>query len=95
MADDMEQILRNSLDAVDRGRRWATFGVAALFVATMFLMLAAFFHAGGDGGPGTAKALFFVGMAQMLFVGCATAAVIFHITRMTKAILRAIEICKK
>ena len=95
MADDMERMLRNSLDAVDRGRRWVTVGVAVLFVATMFLMLVAFFHAGGDGGPGTQQALFFVGMAQVLFIGCATAAVIFHITRMTKAILRAIEIGRK
>ena len=95
MADDMGQILRNSLDAVDRGRRWATTGVAVLFVVTLFLMLVAFFHAGGEGGPGTAKAMFVVGMAQMLFVGCCTAAVIFHITRLTKAILRAIEIGRK
>ena len=39
--------------------------------------------------------MFVVGMAQLLFVGCSTAAIIFHITRMTKAILHAIEIGKR
>ena len=42
MSDDLERILRNSLDAVDRGKRWATLGVAALFVATLILMLAGY-----------------------------------------------------
>ena len=93
MTDDVERALRNTLDAVDRGRRWATLGVAALFVVTLVLMLAAFLHAGG--GPGTPHAMFVVGMAQMLFVGCCTAAVIWHITRMAKAILRAIESGRK
>jgi hypothetical protein len=95
MSEDLETILRNSLDAVDRGRRWATLGVAALFFATLIMLLAAFFHAGGLGNRDTSKFLFVVAAAQMLFVGCCTAAVMFHITRMTKAVLRALELRRK
>jgi hypothetical protein len=94
MSEDMEKILRNSLDAVDRGRRWATLGVAALFVATAVLLLAAF-HTTGVGEPGSSKLLFVVASAQMLFVACCTAAVMFHVTRMTKAVLRAVELVRK
>jgi hypothetical protein len=95
MSDDLERILRNSLDAVDRGKRWATLGVAALFAATLILLLAAFFHAGGLGNRDTSKFMFVVAAAEMLFVGCCTAAVMFHITRMTKAVLRTIESTRK
>lgn len=88
MSDDLERILRNSLDAVDRGRRWATLGVAALFFATLVMLIAAFLHAGSRD---TGKFMFVVSAAEMLFVGCCTAALMFQITRTTKAILRAIE----
>jgi len=42
MADSSETALRNALDAVDRGRRWATIGVAALFVVTAVSVAALF-----------------------------------------------------
>jgi hypothetical protein len=94
MSEDMEKILRNSLDAVDRGRRWATLGVAALFVATVVLLFTAF-HAVPAGEPGASKILFVVSAALMLFIACCTAAVMFHVTRMTKAVLRAVELTRK
>ena len=94
MSEDMEKILRNSLDAVDRGRRWATLGVAALFLATIFLLFAAF-HIGQVGEPGATKILFVVAASLMPFIACCTAAVMLHVTRMTKAVLRAVELTRK
>jgi hypothetical protein len=96
MTDNLDTVLRNSLDAVDRGRRWATFGVVALLVGTAIAVAALFGTAAARQGPtqGTAVLkLLFVGTAtEMLFVACCTVVVMFHITRMTKALLRAIEV---
>jgi nitrate reductase gamma subunit len=93
MSQDMETILRNSLDAVDRGRRWAMLGVAALFVATLF-MLVVVFHVRTI-GEGASKLLFLVFAAHILFVACCTAVVMLHITRMTKTVLRALDLKQK
>ena len=38
MADEHDHVLRNALDAVDRGRRWAMLGVGALFGATILAL---------------------------------------------------------
>jgi hypothetical protein len=94
MSEDLEKILRHALDSVDRGRRWATLGVAALFLATVVLLFATF-HVGTVGEPGASKGMFLALVAQMLFVACCTAAVMFHVTRMTKAVLRAVELTRK
>ena len=42
MAQNDEMMMRNALDAVDRGRRLAMVGVGALFVATVFALYALF-----------------------------------------------------
>jgi hypothetical protein len=91
MSQDMEKILRNALDSVDRGRRWATLGVAALFLATVVLLFAAF-HVGRAGEPDESRIMFLALVTQLLFVACCTAVIMFHITRMTKAVLRAVEL---
>jgi hypothetical protein len=93
MADDLEKVLRNALDAVDRGRRWGTLGVAALFLASLLLLFAVFHTPGGE--PTAGKILFLALASQMLFVACCTAAVMFHVTRMTKSVLRAVELTRK
>jgi hypothetical protein len=90
MADDLERILKNSLDAVDRGRRWAMLGIVALFVATFFLLLASM-HL----GPMLDQVLFHALGVLLLFIASCTAVVMLHVTRMTKAILRAIELGRK
>ena len=51
MADEQEAALRNSLDAVDRGRRWAMLGVGALFVATVLALGALIATAAANQGP--------------------------------------------
>jgi len=94
--DNQDAVLRNSLDAVDRGRRWAIFGVLALFAATaiavarLFGMAAA--RQGSSEGTGILKVLFIATATQMLFVACCTVVVMFHVTRTTKAVLRAIDV---
>ena len=97
MSQESETVLRNSLDAVDRLRRRAVAGVAVLFVITVFtlgsLMGAAASRVGSNGGQ--AKMLLTSAAAQMIFVALCTVVVSLYITRMTKTILRAIDLMSK
>jgi hypothetical protein len=96
MADSSETVLRNSLDAVDRGRRWATLGVVALFIATALAWLAAAAAARGvSSGAGLSKALFVATTTQMLFTGICAVVVMFHVSRITKAVLRALDLYRR
>ena len=86
MADDMEAMLRNSLNAVDRGRRWAVLGVVALFVAIVLALGAVLATAQASAAPpagqlGAFKVLFVAAIAQMLLVACCTGIVMFHVSR--------------
>jgi len=97
MADDQDNVLRNALDAVDRGRRWTMLGVGALFVATVLALWALLATAQANAAPppreiGAFKVLFVGAVAQMLLIACCTVIVMFHVTRMTKAVLRRIEL---
>ena len=99
MADDMEAMLRNSLNAVDRGRRWAVLGVAALFVAIVLALGAILATAQASAAPppgqyGAFKVLFVGAIAQMLLVASCTGIVMFHVSRVARAILRSIELSK-
>ena len=93
MAHDDEMMLRNALDAVDRGRRLAMIGVVALFVATVFALYTLFHVVGGppSGGEVTLKAVFTTALSGMLLIACCTTLVMMHVTRMTKTILRALD----
>ena len=97
MAEDMEAMLRNSLDAVDRGRRWAILGVVALFAA-LAIALAALSAIAAQKGPSAnaaaLKATFTASVTIMLFVACCTAIVMFQISRAVRAILRSIDLSK-
>jgi hypothetical protein len=95
MSQDSEYVLKNALDAVDRGRRWTLIGVAALFVATT-LALFALFHTAAGAPPSaqdgvSLKALYVTAASQMLLIAGCAAVVMMHVTRMTKSILRALE----
>jgi hypothetical protein len=96
MTDSAENALRNSLDAVDRGRRWAILGVVALFlsmaisVASIFQMAAAARDSGSD--PRLLKAMWVATATDMLFIACCTVVVMFHVSRTAKALFRAIEL---
>ena len=93
MAQDDDKLIRNALDAVDRGRRLAMVGVVALFIATVFALFTLFHIAGGPPPPGgvTLKAVFASAVSGMLLMACCTAVLMIHVTRMTKSILRAID----
>lgn len=94
MSQEHEAILRTSLDTVDRFRRRAIAGVAVLFVVTVValasLMGAAASAAGG--AQGLTKVVFTSVAAQMVFVALCTVLVTLQVTRMTKTILKAIEL---
>jgi len=99
MADDMESVLRNALDAVDRGRRWAILGTVALFAGAAFALFALFHTAAAaprEASPGVAsKAVYVLVVFHLLFIACCTAAVMIHVTRMTKSVLQAIDSLKR
>jgi uncharacterized membrane protein len=95
----MEAMLRNSLNAVDRGRRWAVIGVVALFAATVLALWAILATAQASRAPsaeflGAFKTLFVGAIAQMLLVACCTTILKFHVSRVARAILRSIELSK-
>jgi hypothetical protein len=99
MSDDMEAMLRKSLDAVDRGRRWTVFAVAALFVATVLAIGWVLSIAQANAAPpaaqlGAFQVLFAGAVAQMLLIASCTAILMFHIARIGRMILRAIELPK-
>src|SRR5688572_25786402 len=97
MADELETVLRRSLDAVDRGRRWAIIGVVALFVAmaiavAALLGSAAAASTSASSASAIVKVLFVATATQILFVGCCTVVVMFHVSRTSKAIVRAMDL---
>ena len=100
MSQESETVLRNSLDAVDRFRRRTVAGVAALFVA-IIVALGSLMGAAVSGITersalaGQTKVLFTAALAQMLFITLCTITVAVYITRMTKTILRAIELMSR
>jgi len=99
MADDVEAMLRNSLNAVDLGRRWAVLGVVALFIATGLAVGWVLSIAQANAAPpqpelGAFRVLFAGVVAQVLLVACCTAIVMFHISRVGRTILKSIELSK-
>ena len=91
MPDDLEILVRKSLDVVDRSRRFAAISASVVFVVFVLTLGFLFAHA-RVGDPGAAKVLWVASAAQMAFVGLCTALSASHVTRMTKAVLRAIEL---
>ena len=97
MADEHDRALRNSLDAVDRGRRWAILGIAALFVATILALGTVFWTASQLAAPpqpfwGALKIMYVAFIAETLLMACCTTIVMVHVTRMTRAVLRQIDL---
>ena len=97
MSRDPNTVLQASLDAVDRFRTRVIAGIVVLFVAILFtlgwLMATAAARTGTNAGQ--TKLLFTSVTAQMIFVAVCTVVIAFQITRMTKAILRAIELSSR
>ena len=101
MADDMEAMLRNSLNAVDRGRRWAMLGGVALLVATVLavgvVIKTAYENCASCPTRDVSffKVLFAGVIAQILLIASCTGIVMAHISRVARAILRSIELSER
>ena len=96
MTDEHDDVLRNALDAVDRGRRWAMLGLGALFGATILALGAVVWTGSQVAAPpqpfwGIVNLMGVAFIAETMLMACCTAIVMFHVTRMTKAILRRID----
>ena len=96
MADEHDHVLRNALDAVDRGRRWTMLGLGALFAATILALGAVLWTGTQVAAPpqpfwGIVNGMWVAFIAETLLIACCTAIVMLHVTRMAKAILRRID----
>ena len=97
MADGMEKMLRNSLDAVDRGRRWAMLGFGALVVTTILALGIVVLTGAHVAAPppefwGVLNIVWAAFITETLLIACCTAIVMFHISRVGRTILKSIEL---
>jgi uncharacterized membrane protein len=94
MTDSSEEVLRRSLDAVDRHRRRLVVGL----VATVALLLFVFFRgatAVHSGSSTATQALLAHFIMLVIWMTVLMLVVVIQITVMTKRILRAIELASK
>ncbi len=92
MADNNEDVLRRSLDAVDRHRTRLLMGLAF----GVALLLLGFYHASGVVHSGNTNAfLHAVFVLLLIWTTLLALVVVIQITVMTKRILRAIELASK
>jgi drug/metabolite transporter (DMT)-like permease len=81
------------LKRVDRSKHFMLAAIAALFFTVLFTF--GFLMAHARDTAGNAKLLFAATGAQMAFIGACAVLVSFHVTRMTRAVLNAIELSRK
>jgi uncharacterized membrane protein len=94
MTDFPEDVVRRSLDAVDRSRRWmlAGLGTLVLLLGIVFVHGAIAVHHGGDGMTDAVLAHYFI---LLIWVTILAVLVIIQIATMTKRILKAIELASR
>ncbi|HKQ88024.1 MAG TPA: hypothetical protein VJS43_14810 [Candidatus Acidoferrales bacterium] len=97
MPQEMESILRKSLDEVDRVQKWQ---ITGLVIFLLFLVVHAFafigmVHGGAEAAPLTRRTVGMGILSVMFMVGVCTFGVTYFISRMTKRILRAIELSSR
>ncbi len=94
MADHNEEVLRRSLDAVDRNRNWLLIGLGASVLLFVFVFLhgATAMHSGEGGTVQAVLAHYFM---LLIWVTALALIVIIQMNVMTKRILRAIELASK
>jgi hypothetical protein len=92
MARDLENV-EFVLKKVDRSKHVVLGAIAMLFFAVLLTFGFLLAHVRDSGG--NAKLLFAATGAQMAFVGVCAVLVSFHVTRMTKTVLNAIELMSK
>ena len=89
MAEDPGDVLRRSLDSVDRHRKRLMLGL----VATVLVLLVVFVV--GAHSPNTRDAILAHYFMLLIWVTGLTLVVVIQITVMTKRILRAIELASR
>lgn len=82
-----------ALKRVDRSKHFILAAVAVLFVAVLFTFGFLLAHVRDSGG--NAKLLFAATGAQMAFVGVCAVLVSYHVSRMTRTVLHAIDLASK
>jgi uncharacterized membrane protein len=92
MADNNEEVLRRSLDAVDRHRNRLLIGVV---VATVLLLFAFMHGADAVHSGNTNRLLHAVMIVLGIWMTILALVVVIQITVMTRRILRAIELASK
>jgi hypothetical protein len=91
MADNNEEVLRRSLDAVDRHRTRLLIGLAV----GVAVLLLSFYQATGAVHSGTNAFIHAVFVLILIWTTLLALVVVIQITVMTKRILRAIELASK
>lgn len=97
MTDEMETILRKSLDAVDRSQKLQIAGLV-VFLLLVLLHLFVFIeavHGGHDIHTVSGRAVGMGIFSVLLMIVACTFGITFFIARMTKRILKAIELSLK
>jgi hypothetical protein len=97
MSLDMETILRKSLDEVDRVQKWQVTGIV-IFLILLLLHVFAFIgmvHGGSETAALTRRIVGMGIMSVIFTVAVCTFGITFFISRMTKRILKAIEVSSK
>jgi hypothetical protein len=81
-----------ALKRVDRSRQIVVFTIAALLVAILLSLLYLMSMATRVEQAGASKVLYVSTAAQMLFTGVCAGLLAFHVSRMTKSVLHAIDL---
>jgi hypothetical protein len=83
-----------ALKRVDRSKHFIVAAIVCLFIVILFAFAFILAHARAD-ADGHGKLLFGATVAQMAFIGICAVLVSFHVTRMAKTVLHAIELTRK
>lgn len=83
-----------ALKRVDRSKRFIIIAIVLLLVAVLVSYFG-LLHTSRVVGGGVSKAAFVALGTQMAFVGLCAILIAFHVTRMTKIVLNAIELSRK
>jgi len=83
-----------ALNRADRSRRIVVITIVVLLILILFSLLYLMTLAARGGESGQSKVLYVSVAAQMLFTGVCASLLAFHVSRMTKSVLRAIELAR-
>ena len=93
MSEQSESVLRQSLDSVDQFRR-RTFVVVAFVIVVWLVVFTSMMASIAESrtAPAAIKVLYAASVLQMIVIAACTAVIQVSMTRMTRIILRSIEL---